>query len=487
MSFHREPEDFASSNKPDCGEKISDVLLCPLRAIFGKKVVITEIDPNARTFTGRAVTTPYTNSTVVKGTVIAASIILFPLTLIGAGAGSLALACSKSHKAMFNLQEDCDVSDDEIELVAEQPIDPSALTLYPQNSYGSYAVIKFLAQGGNGIVLEVRYNEMNYAMKINRPEKESSAHLQQEAELLTDLNMAQVPHIVRCVRHFDLKPFDLNMANSLGISLQPGQMHAMVMPLLSEDTHTVFIQKERLILSDDILHIGRLALETLAHLNLRGYVHRDLKPENIVYNPDTHEFCLCDFGAAIKKEGNAMIPYVHNVGTRHYRAPEMVVKIPYDERVDMWSLGITLFNLYTKKALVSLKDPSDEAIPFDYFHFLERYMGLPSTAFIEQIPESADGTRGPFFKGENGEYQIAKAPSQVHAGILRKLDVKRNICAPVKLWEASILEMADKLGEDPEDGQRLVDFLRLLLSYDRCTPQEALQHLEPPTGEQKVS
>lgn len=62
---------------------------------------------------------------------------------------------------------------------------------------------------------------------------------------------------------------------------------------------------------------------------------------------------ICDLGTAIDKSDAAtahmdITPYLVS---RFYRAPEIILGIPYDYSVDMWSIGCTLYELYTGKIL----------------------------------------------------------------------------------------------------------------------------------------
>lgn len=71
-------------------------------------------------------------------------------------------------------------------------------------------------------------------------------------------------------------------------------------------------------------------------------MHRDLKPQNILIKEGIIK--ICDFGFARKM--SAMTIQLHSLkGTPLYIAPEIVSERPYDHKVDVWSLGIILFEL----------------------------------------------------------------------------------------------------------------------------------------------
>merc|ERR1711959_583068 len=74
------------------------------------------------------------------------------------------------------------------------------------------------------------------------------------------------------------------------------------------------------------------------------FVHRDLKPENFLLSDGTTNATLkiADFGfSRVPEEGNPMLESV--VGTPYYMAPEIHIKQPYDDTVDLWAVGVVLF------------------------------------------------------------------------------------------------------------------------------------------------
>uniref|UniRef100_A0A9J7YVA8 Serine/threonine-protein kinase PRP4 homolog n=1 Tax=Cyprinus carpio carpio TaxID=630221 RepID=A0A9J7YVA8_CYPCA len=88
-----------------------------------------------------------------------------------------------------------------------------------------------------------------------------------------------------------------------------------------------------------------LALKLLKRCNI---LHADIKPDNILVNESKTILKLCDFGSASHVADNEITPYLVS---RFYRAPEIVIGKPYDYGIDMWSVGCTLYELYTGKIL----------------------------------------------------------------------------------------------------------------------------------------
>uniref|UniRef100_G1QD90 Serine/threonine-protein kinase PRP4 homolog n=1 Tax=Myotis lucifugus TaxID=59463 RepID=G1QD90_MYOLU len=88
-----------------------------------------------------------------------------------------------------------------------------------------------------------------------------------------------------------------------------------------------------------------LALKLLKRCNI---LHADIKPDNILVNESKTILKLCDFGSASHVADNDITPYLVS---RFYRAPEIIIGKSYDYGIDMWSVGCTLYELYTGNIL----------------------------------------------------------------------------------------------------------------------------------------
>ncbi|KAJ3220479.1 U4/U6 small nuclear ribonucleoprotein prp4 [Clydaea vesicula] len=89
-------------------------------------------------------------------------------------------------------------------------------------------------------------------------------------------------------------------------------------------------------------------LMALSLLKKCSVLHADIKPDNILVNESLLVVKLCDLGSASDISENEITPYLVS---RFYRAPEIILGNSYDYSLDMWSIGCTLYELYTGKIL----------------------------------------------------------------------------------------------------------------------------------------
>ena len=79
------------------------------------------------------------------------------------------------------------------------------------------------------------------------------------------------------------------------------------------------------------------------YLHKYGIVHRDLKPENIMITKQNNIdiIKIMDFG--LSKIVSSQEKMIDGYGTLSYVSPEVLLRVPYNKEVDIWSLGIILF------------------------------------------------------------------------------------------------------------------------------------------------
>ncbi|RUS26716.1 hypothetical protein BC938DRAFT_484218 [Jimgerdemannia flammicorona] len=89
-----------------------------------------------------------------------------------------------------------------------------------------------------------------------------------------------------------------------------------------------------------VVYIARETLKGLTYLHDKGFIHRDVKCENLLLGKNG-EVKLADFGLAARNDRVNR----DRLGTSKWMAPEVIRELPYDNRVDMWSLGITIIEM----------------------------------------------------------------------------------------------------------------------------------------------
>jgi dual specificity tyrosine-phosphorylation-regulated kinase 1 len=104
-------------------------------------------------------------------------------------------------------------------------------------------------------------------------------------------------------------------------------------------------------------------------------LHCDLKPENILLvNPKRSAIKIVDFGSSCQI-GHRLYQYIQS---RFYRSPEVLLGIPYDMAIDMWSLGCILIEMHTGEPLFSGTNE------FDQMMKIVEVLGMPPTHILEQ-------------------------------------------------------------------------------------------------------
>lgn len=97
----------------------------------------------------------------------------------------------------------------------------------------------------------------------------------------------------------------------------------------------------------DATRVLQMVLDGVKYLHTLGITHRDLKPENLLYyHPGMDsKIMITDFGlASARKKGDDCLMKT-TCGTPEYIAPEILVRKPYTNSVDMWALGVISYIL----------------------------------------------------------------------------------------------------------------------------------------------
>jgi eukaryotic-like serine/threonine-protein kinase len=100
--------------------------------------------------------------------------------------------------------------------------------------------------------------------------------------------------------------------------------------------------------TDQTLNVARQICSAIVYLHAQGVVHRDLKPENILVNA-AGQVKIMDFGIALDESARRLTwsGLSSTVGTPDYMAPEQVHGRRGDARIDIYSLGIVIYEMLT--------------------------------------------------------------------------------------------------------------------------------------------
>jgi serine/threonine-protein kinase PRP4 len=152
-------------------------------------------------------------------------------------------------------------------------------------------------------------------------------------EQLREADPEDKKHIIRFERHFDHKGHLCMVFENLSMNLRE---------VLKKFGRDVGLNLRAIRAYAQQIFLG---LSLLRKCNI---LHADLKPDNLLVNEQRSVLKVCDLGSASPATENEITPYLVS---RFYRAPEIILGIPYDHAIDVWSIGCTLFELYTGKIL----------------------------------------------------------------------------------------------------------------------------------------
>ena len=107
------------------------------------------------------------------------------------------------------------------------------------------------------------------------------------------------------------------------------------------------LEDDRTLPELEVKAIARQLVSALHYLHTNRVIHRDMKPQNVLIGANK-VVKLCDFGFARSIRSQSMV-MTSIKGTPLYMAPELVQEQPYNHTVDLWSLGVILYELFVGK------------------------------------------------------------------------------------------------------------------------------------------
>ena len=210
---------------------------------------------------------------------------------------------------------------------------PQAGTARPgEIAGGRYRLENVLGRGGAGQVVKAFDTRLQRAVAVKQllvqdvVEDDFVRRFEQEARTLANLSH---PHIVAV---HDLV-------------IEDGQFW-IVMELLTGGHLKGLLRQRHFSPQRDALSVTRDIASALAYAHERQIVHRDIKPENILRSVDG-VWKLTDFGIAKQQISDIKTEHGLVIGSVAYMSPEQATGAPVDARSDIYSLGISLYEMLT--------------------------------------------------------------------------------------------------------------------------------------------
>lgn len=131
----------------------------------------------------------------------------------------------------------------------------------------------------------------------------------------------------------------------------------LIMPLMDMGSAISFVKKNNCTLSEPIIaYIIKNILLGLEYIHQQNFIHRDVKGGNILINSDG-TIVLSDFGVSAYLDVHECDSHNTFVGSPWWMAPEVIKRENYDNKIDIWSLGITTLELFIGKPPNDNLDP----------------------------------------------------------------------------------------------------------------------------------
>jgi tetratricopeptide (TPR) repeat protein len=211
-------------------------------------------------------------------------------------------------------------------------------------SFGSrYHIIRQLGAGGMGVVYQAWDAELGVAvaLKVIRPEvlTDPISAGELERRFKRELVLARTVTHKNVVRIHDLGSIE--------------DVKYLTMPFIEGESLAQILQRRGKIPVAETIAIAKQVAEGLSAAHDVGVIHRDLKPENIMIAADGTAFIM-DFGIARTLSGTGTATAMGSVmGTLEYMSPEQAQGLTLDQRTDIYSFGLILYDMLTGRQRIA--------------------------------------------------------------------------------------------------------------------------------------
>ncbi|CAO1618048.1 unnamed protein product [Sympodiomycopsis kandeliae] len=329
-----------------------------------------------------------------------------------------------------------------------------------------YLILDVLGQGTFGQVVKcqnMRTHEI-VAVKVIKNKPAYYKQSMMEVTILEMLNMNWDPED----KHHILRLYD---------TFIHAEHLCLVFELLSSNLYELIKQNSFHGLSTSLVRVFTTQLlDALTVLNEAKLIHCDLKPENILLRTlQTPSIKLVDFGSACH-EKQTVYTYIQS---RFYRSPEVLLGLPYNSAIDMWSLGCIAVELFLGLPLF----PGTSE--YNQICRIVQMLGLPPTYMLEQGKQTQEFFN--IYTDEYGRktYRLKSLEQYSKEHNVQETPSKKYFAATTLPEIIKTYPLSRKAGK-PADAQKemanrasFVDFVSGLLNMDpheRWNPQQSKLH-----------
>jgi TolB-like protein/predicted Ser/Thr protein kinase/lipoprotein NlpI len=235
-----------------------------------------------------------------------------------------------------------------------------------QTFAGRYQVIEELGKGGMGKVYRVLDTKLKEEVALKLIRYEIASDRETIERFGNELKLARKIGHRNVGRMYEL--------------LEAGGTHFITMEYVAGEDLKSFIRRSRQLTVGTAIAIAKQVAEGLAEAHRLGVVHRDLKPGNIMIDKDGNARIM-DFGIARSLAGQGITGAGVMIGTPEYMSPEQVEGKEADQRSDIYSLGVVLYQMVTGRVPFEGDTPLSVAVK-------QKTEAPPSPRTINpQIPE----------------------------------------------------------------------------------------------------
>lgn len=197
---------------------------------------------------------------------------------------------------------------------------------------GRYEVLKRVGSGGMADVYMAKDHKLNrnVAVKVLKSEYVEDEKFLKKFETEAQA-VARLSHP--------------NIVNIYDVGMEDG-INYIVMELAEGITLKEYIRKKRYLSPKETVEISTQIASAISHAHKNHIIHRDIKPQNILVS-DTGIIKVTDFGIAKATSSNTVTSTATAMGSVHYISPEQAKGRFCDEKSDIYSLGITMYEMVT--------------------------------------------------------------------------------------------------------------------------------------------